>query len=344
MILALWIGLAAFIALIGTGIAYQYLGEYRDRKRFPPPGRLIPIEGCVLHVSEQGTGVPAVILEAGIAATSLSWSSVQPEIARFTRVASYDRAGLGWSGRCSQPRTLRGFTRQLSILLDQTRIPPPYVLVGHSFGGLLIRAFCSEHPNQVAGLVFVDPVSLQAWAGCTEQEKRRLEFGVKLSLRGAWLARLGIVRLALAAASAHGQRLTKFITRASAGPATPFLARLVGEIRKLPPAVLPAVVAQWCRPKCFEAMAQHLAALPHCAQQASVLPLPSDTPFVVLSAATATDDELHERNTWVRESTSGRHLKIENTGHWLQLERPDAVVEAVKEIVDAYRGRFPLRE
>jgi pimeloyl-ACP methyl ester carboxylesterase len=331
--------LALVFALFGAGILYQQLGERRDRKRFPPPGRLVSVEGCRLHWSEQGAGAPAVILEAGIAASSLSWSPVQPLIACFTRVASYDRAGLGWSERCAAPGSLGRFIRQLCTLLEEARIPPPYVLVGHSFGGLLIRAFACRNPNQVAGLIFVDPVSLGSWANCSEEDRRRLRFGVKLSQRGAWLAQLGIVRLALAAARARGQRVTKLIAKASAGRATPFLGRLVGEIRKLPPAVLPAVTAQWCRAKCFRAMAEHLAALPQCAQEASDLRLPPEVPFIVLSAASATEDELQERDAWVRESMRGRHLKIENTGHWLQLERPDAVVRAVREIVEEYRTR-----
>lgn len=329
-------GIFALAFLSFCGLIYQQLGERRDRKHFPPPGRLFPVGGCLLHLAEQGSGVPAVILEAGIAASSLSWSSVQPLVAEFTRVASYDRAGLGWSEPCCEPRSLDRFTRELSALLAQAQIPPPYVLVGHSFGGLLIRAFACQYPGQVAGMVFVDPVSLQTWAACLEEDRRRLNYGVKLSRRGARLARLGVVRLALAAA-ARGQRLTRFITEASAGHATPFLSRLVGEIRKLPPAVLPAVSAQWGRAKCFNAMAEHLASLPLCAREANRLQLPSEIPFIVLSAATATEGELRERDEWVARSIRGRHLRIGNTGHWLQLERPDAVVAAVKEIVEEYR-------
>jgi pimeloyl-ACP methyl ester carboxylesterase len=334
--------LALVVVLFGGAIVYQQVGEHRDRKRFPPPGRLVSVEGCLVHLSEQGSGAPAVILEAGIAASSLSWAPVQPLIAGFTRVASYDRAGLGWSERCSEPRNLGQFTRQLSVLLEEAEIPPPYVLVGHSFGGLLVRAFACKNPSQVAGLVFVDPVSIEAWASCPEQDKRHLEFGVKLSRRGARLEQLGVVRLALAAARANGLRVTKLITRTSAGRGTPFLGRLVGEIRKLPPAVLPAVMAHWCRPKCFEAMAEHLEALPRCAQEASSLRLLPEIPLVVLSAATATESELRERDSWARDSMRGRHLRIENTGHWLQLERPDAVVATVKELVEEYRTQRHL--
>jgi len=330
-------GIFALAFLFLCGRIYQQRGERRDRKHFPPPGRLFPVGGCLLHLAEQGSGVPAVVLEAGIAASSLSWSLVQPPIAEFTRVASYDRAGLGWSDSSSAPRSLHQFTRELSALLAQAQIPPPYVLVGHSFGGLLIRAFAYQYPSQVAGMVLVDPVSLEAWTACREEDQRRLNYGVKLSRRGARLAQFGVVRLALDAATARGQRLTRLITKASAGRATPFLARLAGEIRKLPPTVLPAVSAQWCRAKCFQSMAEHLASLPSCAREANDLQLPPEIPFIVLSAATATAGELCERDDWVSHSSHGCHLRIENTGHWLQLERPDAVVAAVKDLVEQYR-------
>ncbi len=340
MIRKLGIGFVAVAgALLAAGVVYQRLGEYRDRKRFRAPGRLVPADGCKLHFWGQGSGVPAVILEAGIAATSASWSPVQPKIAEFTGVASYDRAGLGWSERCREARTLRRMTHELAALLEQAHITPPYVLVAHSFGALVVRAFAHERPRQVVGLVLVDPVSIAAWSNCSDSDRRRLAFGVKLSRRGGWLARCGVVRFALAVAAGGTRattRLTTAITKASAGRGTPFLARLVGEIRKLPAEVLPAVKSHWSRAQSFEAMAQYLEALPDCATSAA-LSLPLEIPLTILSADSATDAELRERDTWVTESSHGRQIKIPNTGHWLQLERPDVVIAAVKELVEEYR-------
>jgi pimeloyl-ACP methyl ester carboxylesterase len=251
-------------------------------------------------------------------------------------VASYDRGGLGWSERCRRPRTLEQITRELESLLRAAEIGPPYVLVGHSFGGLVIRAFAHERPDQVAGLVFVDPVSIETWARCSETDRRRLAIAAKLSRRGAWLARLGVVRFALAAAT-RGTQITASIARASAGRATPFLGRLVGEIRKLPADSLPMVKSQWSRAKGFEAMAEYLEALPDCATSARNLSIPSEIPLIVLSAGSATEPEIRERERWVQESKRGRHLRVENTGHWLHLERPEAVIAAVKELVEAHQ-------
>src|SRR5579859_6658823 len=118
--------------------------------RYPPPGRMLDVGGRRLHVYETGQGSPTVLLEAGIAATSLSWRPVQDAIARFARVASYDRAGLGWSDAAST-LTLNQQVDDLHALLAE--LPPPYILVGHSFGGLIIRAYASRYPSETAGLV-----------------------------------------------------------------------------------------------------------------------------------------------------------------------------------------------
>jgi hypothetical protein len=94
------------IALVAVGIVYQLLGLARDARRFPPPGTFVDVGGYRLHVVCRGNGAPAVLLESAIAASSLSWSRVQPEVARFIRICAYDRAGLGWSEQATTPRTL----------------------------------------------------------------------------------------------------------------------------------------------------------------------------------------------------------------------------------------------
>jgi pimeloyl-ACP methyl ester carboxylesterase len=319
--------------VVAAAVVYQKLGERRDARHFPPSGRLLSVDDHRLHFSEQGSGAPAVVLESGIAASSLSWSHVQPLLAKFTRVVSYDRAGLAWSDPPPASPTLERITKTLASLLEKAQILPPYLLVGHSFGGLLIRAFAYERPDQVAGLVLVDPVSTETWARCSDLNKRRLARGVKLSRRGAWLARLGIVRLALAAATRGNRPLTLVIAKASAGKAMPFLARLVGELQKLPPDVLPVVRSHWSRAKAFQAMAAYLEALPQCAETVSNMMVSPEIPVIVLSAANATPSELQERDQWVRQSQRGRHIQVENTGHWLHLERPDVVAEAVRELL-----------
>ena len=307
--------------------------------RFPPPGRLIDLAGLSLHLHEQGRGEPTVVLESGLTASSLSWSHVQPEMAKFTRVVSYDRAGLGWSDPCRTPRTVDQMIGELASLLRTAEIPPPYILVGHSFGGLLVRAFAASRAGEVAGVVMVDPVSLETWANCSQADRLRLAQGVKLSLRGARLARMGIVGFALGAAARGSRRMPKVIARLSAGKASGTLGRLIGEVKRLPPDVLPAVRWQWSRAQSFESMAKYLEALPGCAESAARMFLDPAIPLIVLSAGSATSSEIREREEWVGSASFGRHLQLPDCGHWLHLERPEDVVNAVRELVAIVAAR-----
>lgn len=332
---------ASLAAVITAGLLYQSIGRYRDRRRHPPPGRLIDVGTRRLHLYEQGSGSPAVILEAGIAGTSLGWALVQPEIAKFTHVCSYDRAGLGWSDAVRSVSSVSDAISDLRTLLSRANVQPPYVLVGHSFGGLLVRAYAQRRPEEVAGLVLVDPVSIAYWSDCSAREKARLALGARFSRRGALLARFGIVRFALSALLGGGRLFPKLISRASAGKGRGTVERLVGEVRKLPRELWPAIASHWSDPKCFRAMAAALDSLPANAREALGAAIPARIPVVILSAADSTKLELEERERWVRESHDGQHVRMAKSGHWVQLEEPEAVVEAVRNVVLALRARGP---
>jgi pimeloyl-ACP methyl ester carboxylesterase len=103
-----------------------------------------------------GTGIPTVVIESGMGDTSESWSHIQSAVSQYTRVLTYDRAGMGQSDIPPRPRTCQDMVDDLTALLAGAQIPPPYILVGHSFGGLLVRLFASLHPEQTAGMVLVD--------------------------------------------------------------------------------------------------------------------------------------------------------------------------------------------
>ena len=120
------------------------------------PGMYIGTGSHQLHLHCTGDGGPSVVLESGLGGNSLDWSRVQPLVARFTRVCSYDRAGYGWSEPATEPRSARQIAAELHSLLVYGSVPPPYVLVGHSFGGLVVRLFASLHPSDTAGMVLVD--------------------------------------------------------------------------------------------------------------------------------------------------------------------------------------------
>ncbi len=319
--------------LLLAGLLYQSAGRALDTRRLPAPGRLVRCSCGTLHIHKQGMGSPAVVLEAGISGTSLGWAIVQPKIAEFTTVCSYDRLGLGWSSSGKRARTVANMTGELRELLSQAGIPPPYVLVGHSFGGLLVRAFAATYPDQTAGLVLVDPVSIASWSACSEADRRRLNRGVSFSRRGAWLARFGVVRFALYLLVSGARWLPNLIGRAAAPGASSFMNRIVGQVRRLPKEVWPAIQSHWSDPKCFAGMATYLAALPACAQQAEALKVPEEIPQTILSAGTATSSELAERDRWAAGQPATRHVHVAQSGHWIQLEEPGVVIEAVREMV-----------
>jgi pimeloyl-ACP methyl ester carboxylesterase len=126
---------------------------------FPPSGQLVDVGGWRLHLNCTGTATasqPTVILEAGIGDFSVEWSLVQPEVAKFARVCSYDRADEGWSDFGPHPRTLHQIVYELHTMLDRGSVPPPYVLVGHSFGGVVVRLFRLTYPSEVVGMVLVE--------------------------------------------------------------------------------------------------------------------------------------------------------------------------------------------
>src|SRR6267142_556650 len=138
--------LIAVLTLAGiTGAAYQSIDTRRESAANPPPGQLIDIGGYRLHIWCSGTGSPAVILDTGLGGSLLDWGFVQPEVAKFTRVCAYDRAGMGFSDLGPSARTSRRIASELRQLLNRMEIREPVVLVGASFGGFNIRIFASEY-------------------------------------------------------------------------------------------------------------------------------------------------------------------------------------------------------
>lgn len=328
--------------LLIIGVIYQMLGSWIDERRFPPPGRLIDIGPCKLHLNRQGSEQPVVLLESGIAATSLSWSLVQTRLAEFCTVCSYDRAGLGWSERRmdrSRSRALEQMLGELDALLRKGGLIDPFVLVGPSFGGLLVSAFAHIYPERVAGLVLVDPISLAYWANGSQTNADRIVAGARLSRRGALLARIGLVRVALSALYTGRRWFPRHIAQAVARQGTSLMENLARDVAKLPRELHSTVRAHWSRAKSFLAMAEYLEALPACAATGLTMSVPARIPVTILSAGNATAEELCERDAWATRCDHGRHIRVPGTGHWLQLERPELIVATVREMIEPL-GQF----
>jgi len=186
---------AVLFLLIGGLAVYQAVATAKDQRTFPPPGQLVDVGGYQMHIFCAGEGSPTVILDALFPGTVSNWGWVQPEIARTTRVCAYDRAGLGWSEPGPEPRDAQQAATELNNLLANAGITGPYILVGHSLGGLSTRMFANLYPDQVAGMVLVEGTNPDSWV------RRGLTEGVgadrnQLAMTPL-LARLGVFRLGL---------------------------------------------------------------------------------------------------------------------------------------------------
>jgi len=151
------LGLIVTVLLLAiAGTIYQTAATESDRKNFPPPGNLIDVGGFKMHIYCMGEGSPTVILDSMSGGGSPYWGWIQPEVAKGTRVCAYDRAGFYWSESDPEPQTLARTVRNLHTLLESANIEGPYILIGHSIGGLYVRQFAEDYPEQVTGLVLLD--------------------------------------------------------------------------------------------------------------------------------------------------------------------------------------------
>ena len=147
----------AFVLFAATlGLIEQAIFAARSRRHYPAPGKLVEVAWYQMHINCMGNGTPTVIMESGLGGYSLDWTLVQPEVAKFTRVCAYDRAGLGWSQARPEARISNEIANELSSLLAASGIIGPYVMIAHSIGGYHARVFASQHHAQIAGFVLVD--------------------------------------------------------------------------------------------------------------------------------------------------------------------------------------------
>jgi pimeloyl-ACP methyl ester carboxylesterase len=288
----------------------------------PPPGKLIDIGGRKLHINCTGSGSPVVVLEAGASAFAIDWSLVQPEIARTNRVCSYDRAGMGWSDPSKDVATAARIVRDLHALLSAAGEKPPYVLVGASVGGIYTRLFQIEHPEEVAGLVQVDPSS--------EDRLFTMYQG-----RGVTIA-------SLTAEQYRSVFPQGSVTVPKRKPQTgaPFdrLPKELYETRvKLDERLIESMPERITHETLIESGEGERSALArlHEFSASKAKPL-GDLPVVVLTRGVETSAEQQEVHAAIaRQSTRSRHGVVEGAGHEIHLFQPAAVIQAIREVTPA---------
>jgi pimeloyl-ACP methyl ester carboxylesterase len=298
------------IVLAAAGVGYEQWAEGRDAERYAPPGRLYDVGDHRLHLVCEGEGQPTVLLEASGMGTSQSYKEVLPLLAKRVRACAYDRAGMGFSERGPGARSAEALAADLKNLVAAAKLDRPLVLAGASMGGLTVELFAREHPADVRALVFIDAVDSQSLEsiGSDLASKRYKVCAV------ATAARLGLVRLAdpfkltgMSAALAY--RGAPFATACS------MLSNLTQSDREL--ARAPA--------------------------------LPPDLPLLVLTHGISRDliepgeSEQYRQlePEWQRlqralagRSTRGKQKVVADSGHLIASERPQAVAEAMLELID----------
>ena len=336
--LLLWSVRSVFVlVLLLTGLAvagaiYQTIGNWRDARRFPQRGTSVQAGPVRLNIDCAGRGSPAVILDSGMGIPALGWMRVQPEVAKFTHVCSYDRAGYGWSDPGPEPRTSVQIANELKALLDAAGEKGPFVLVGHSFGGFNIRVFAKQHPNDVVGVVLLD-ASHEDWEQrldallspeARESMKRVENFGLSVQ---PYLIRFGIQRALVAA-----------------GVGMPSYASgdFFHEILYLEE-----------QPKAVRALMSENRAFAQSGAQARAAGNLGVRPLIVLTAGNQHDpistsimskEEIDKQGTlWVHVlqpelthlSTRGKQIIVQDSDHMIPFERPQAVVAAIHEVWSA---------
>jgi pimeloyl-ACP methyl ester carboxylesterase len=317
----------------------QLLCVRLDSRRFPAPGKIISTSRGIFHVRQMGSGNPAIVLEAGIAASSLNWSILQPQLAQFASTYSYDRAGFGWSAASRRKCTLQHMTHDLHELLNALNVPKPYLLAGHSYAAYILRVYAQRFPQEVAGIILVDPLTPEEWIRPHRLQRWQLRRGVWFSRAGAALGSIGVVRCCLWLLQRGNSAVPSGVLSAFGAKASETGRRILGELAKLPPETVRLIRERWSHAKFFLTMARYIQTLPAAAAEAAQSRIPAEIPVTVISGAHQPRVRMAEHQAIAAQSLQGRHLVAEKSAHWIHLDQPELIAQAFREMIAEMKTR-----
>jgi pimeloyl-ACP methyl ester carboxylesterase len=306
----------AILALASVGAAVETVWEAVDGNAHPAPGQLIDVGDHKLHLSCTGSGSPTVVLEPGAGDYSPVFGWIAPVVSRDTRVCVYDRAGRGWSEPANSPQDAAQIATDLHTLLERGDVPGPYVLAGHSFGGLYALTFAARHPDDMAGMVLVDS-TVPASADTTGDDAGSSDVWTRASALLSTTARLGLGRL-------YSQ-----ISYGSLPPQSRDDARATGSTASR----LRSTIDEYVQGG-------------NSTSQASALGDFDDKPLVVLTAGEGSEEDwitAHDRLADM--STNSAHRMVDGASHSSMLmDEGDAakVTQAILDVVSAVRSSGPV--
>jgi pimeloyl-ACP methyl ester carboxylesterase len=324
-------GAVVLALLIGSGVAYQEVRSAADRTAYPAPGEMISVDGLDLHLDCRGQGSPVVLLESGLTTGSTSWALVQDEIASFTRVCAYDRPGIDWSEPLEETAGPVEVAQRLHRLIDVAQMQGPWILVGMSAGGIYVREYFATYPEGVVGMVLVDSSHEEQGRRLPAEGEDPLELATPLAVC-SYLQPLGLIR----ALGVVDETIEMFWQV------------------DIPPAVEGPIKANANQSHACSALYYEMVSF----QQALAQPRPprslGDLPLIVLSqgiepygaeelgvslaearAQRAAWDELQEELAGL--SSVGERRIAEKSGHLIQIQQPEIVIEAIRDMVRAQR-------
>jgi pimeloyl-ACP methyl ester carboxylesterase len=312
---------SALLSLIAlAGASYQAIAWRADAQRFRRPGQLVSAGGFRLNLYCTGEGRPTVVLEAGLADSLDTWRGLQPDIARFARVCSYDRAGYGYSDPGPMPRTSDRIASELHTALQSAGEKPPYLLVGHSFGGFNVRVFNGKYSDEVGGLVLIDATQEdqyrllpRAWSSMSARTLMRAK---RQALWAPLYVDLGIARLQL---RLQGQQVPSVLLQSK------YLKARTSEFENI------------------QLSAEQARRADHIGDKRLVVLTASRVIDPGLKAALSEQDQMAFEQTWVNDlqlrlahlSKRGRRVVVADSSHDMPADRPDAIVTAVRELCSA---------
>lgn len=313
-----------FLVLIILVVAILIAGAIAKSnlaKKFPAPGQLVDVGGYQMHIYCTGQGSPTVMLEAGSGDSSLIWAKVQPKIAEFTRVCSYDRAGLGWSDPSPYPRTANTMVEELHTLMLTAKIDGPYVFVGHSLGGMLVRMYAHKYPDDISGMVLVDSLHEARMIRNPDLADAIQEAAGQFRIF-AFLNSTGITALAPQAIPNTGLPADANKRYQALMASTDALATWLAEL-------------EMGEANCAEALALQINSF-------------GNLPLIVISAghgdrlASFSDAENQQlwENMQIEQtelaglSSQGKQIIAEKSGHHVQLDQPELVIDAIRQVIE----------